>query len=64
MTRRERVLRAMPTAVLESVVDAKVWRSWWSDIWIELWRRTIEVAAQEADDVVGPWVVAPPPGMV
>lgn len=63
MTRRERILRVMPTAVVESIVDNRYWRTWWTDACIELWRRADEAAAQEADDVVGPWRCAPPEGM-
>lgn len=64
MTRRERLLRRMPTAVIESIVDRPRWRTWWASACIELWRRADEAADQEADDLVGPWRVAPPEGMV
>lgn len=64
MTRRERLLRVMPTAIIEDIVGRPLWRSWWSSAWIELWRRTEEAAAFESDDAFGPWLVAPPEGMV
>ena len=64
MTRRQRVLRAMPDSMIEDIVDQRYWRTWWSDACIELCRRIDDAVSREADPIVGPWRVAPPEGMV
>lgn len=66
MTRRQRLLRHMPDAVVADIADSRsrYWRTWRADAFIELTQRINEAAAREVDEVVGPWAVAPPPGMV